>query len=197
MPIDPNEWWICEASESLIQGPGFCFTHMVSVDNNNLIIRSGTNPDNPIKVPLNDLHNSLGGYLDQPIIIDGVSIPIGTLRKFLAKIEGKLLVFVESQIEVFARWYGYPSVYCQASTPGYRYVVAIPRLPYNIPKEFKKELDSHSSDGDPYFVFEYSDQFLDVAGTFDIPRKHHESWVQCYLIVRPSGGLRFKNEPWV
>ncbi len=100
------------------------------------------------------------------------------------------------QIEVFARWYGYPSVYCRASTPDYRYVVAVPKLPYNIPEEFNKELDSHSSDGDPYFVFEYSDTFLDVAGTFEIPRNHHESWVQCYLTVRPDGGLRFKNEPW-
>jgi hypothetical protein len=102
-----------------------------------------------------------------------------------------------TQIEVFARWYGYPSVYCQASTPSYRYVVAIPRFPYNIPEEFKKELDYHSSDGDPYFVFEYSDKFLDVAGTFEPPSKHQESWVQCYLVVRPEGGLRFKNESWL
>lgn len=101
-----------------------------------------------------------------------------------------------AQIEVFARWYGYPSVYCQASTPAYQYVVAIPRFPYNIPEVFKKELCKQSGDGDPYFVFEYSDQFLDVAGTFDLPRNHNESWQQCYLIVRPEGGLMFKNEPW-
>lgn len=67
----------------------------------------------------------------------------------------------------------------------------------SIPEEFKKELDSHSSEGDPYFVFEYSDKFLDIASTFDIPRNSHERWVQCYLTVRPDGGLRFKNEPWV
>jgi hypothetical protein len=46
-------------------------------------------------------------------------------------------------------------------------------------------------------VFEYSDKFLDIASTFDIPRNSHERWVQCYLTVRPDGGLRFKNEPWV
>ena len=99
-------------------------------------------------------------------------------------------------IEVFARWYGYSSVYCRASTPGYRYVVAIPRLTYNIPEEFKRELCTQAEDGDPYFVFEYSDQFLDVAGTFDPPQGHREGWRQCYLVTRPDGGLRFKNDPW-
>lgn len=99
------------------------------------------------------------------------------------------------QIEVFARWYGYPSTFCQASTPDYRYVVAIPRLTYNMPELFKRELYDHAHEGDPYFVFEYSDQFLSVANTFEIP-KSQESWRQCYLTVRPDGGLMFKNESW-
>jgi hypothetical protein len=55
MPLDPNEWWICEALGHLIQGPGFCFTNLVDVIDGKLIIRSGADPDNPTEIPLDKL----------------------------------------------------------------------------------------------------------------------------------------------
>lgn len=57
--IDSNEWWICEAQGALIQGPGFCFTNLVDVRDGKLIVRSGSDPDNPAVIPLDKLREFL------------------------------------------------------------------------------------------------------------------------------------------
>lgn len=60
--IDLDEWWICEATGNLIQGPGFCFTTLVGADSTDLVIRSGTDPDNPTKIPLDKLREFLAKH---------------------------------------------------------------------------------------------------------------------------------------
>lgn len=59
MTIDPNEWWICEAMGNLLQGPGFCFKNLVDIRDGKLIVRSGTDPDNPAEIPLDKLREFL------------------------------------------------------------------------------------------------------------------------------------------
>jgi len=56
---DRDHWWYCQANETLLQGPGFDFKTLVAVEANDLVVRTGIDPDNPIRIPLPLLENLL------------------------------------------------------------------------------------------------------------------------------------------
>jgi hypothetical protein len=100
---------------------------------------------------------------------------------------------VPSRIKVFARRYTCPSLYCKIGSWDHPYVVAIPTTYHHIPDEIKEYLDQHSTEGDPFFVFESSTEFLGIGDTYSSSWSGSESWAQCYLEYRLEGGLIFKR----
>lgn len=55
----PNEWWICEANDTLIQGPGFDYQTLIHQSGDKLLVHSGSDPDHPVEIPLTMLKKYL------------------------------------------------------------------------------------------------------------------------------------------
>ena len=56
---DRERRWYCQANETGIQGPGFDFSTLVSVENGHLVVLRGDDPEHPILIPLALLENIL------------------------------------------------------------------------------------------------------------------------------------------
>jgi hypothetical protein len=100
------------------------------------------------------------------------------------------------RLKVLARRYSGGSLYCEASTPGYTYVVAIPIGVACVPDEFKEYLwTNRDHPWEEYFVFEdlLRASWLQIGDTF----VSGSGWIACYLVTRTEGGLMFDMSPEV
>jgi len=54
----PGDWWLT-VDDRLICGPGFDFQNLVEVEGDRLLVRSGSDPEHPIEIPLDKLNEML------------------------------------------------------------------------------------------------------------------------------------------
>jgi hypothetical protein len=59
--MEDLNWWVCDATKSLVQGL-VGFSALVDIENDNLVISTGTDPDNPTKIPIDQLLEFIGKY---------------------------------------------------------------------------------------------------------------------------------------
>lgn len=100
------------------------------------------------------------------------------------------------RLKVLAREFSGRSTYCDASTPGYTYVVALPIGVACVPEGFKEYLWANREyPWGEYFVFEtlLRAGHLQIGDTF-VPGC---GWTTCYLVTRAEGGLMFKKSSQV
>jgi len=97
------------------------------------------------------------------------------------------------KVQVIAKFYTAGSMFCPASTPSYKHVVAIPLE--HVPAEFKKHLWRNAPDYEEYFVFEYIPVGTrGIANSFTLPLPNPVAWKLCWLVLRDQVGLVFSDD---